>query len=128
MALAVLSTSQRLGAATGWLAHAEVNEGASRRPSNDVGGGRGRALDLRGGLLAGAIGRERPGTETTSWMVYGGHSIWLWVKTNGTILGSVNSPPILVYSGDWDVTRAGCAKLRSTGRSAERHSHIWDHS
>ena len=29
--------------------------------------------------------------------------IWLWVKTNGTILG-VGAPPILVYlSGDWDV-------------------------
>ena len=30
-------------------------------------------------------------------------SIWLWVKTNGTILG-VGAPPVLVYfGGDWDV-------------------------
>ena len=29
---------------------------------------------------------------------------WLWVKTNGTILGVFGAPPILVYvSGDWDV-------------------------
>ena len=31
-----------------------------------------------------------------------GVHVWL-VKTNGSILGWVNSPPILVYSADWDV-------------------------
>ena len=32
-------------------------------------------------------------------------NIWLQVKTNGTILGQANSPPILrpILVGDWDV-------------------------